>query len=152
MSIHLRKAVSEDSSKVANILIESRRVFLPFAPSAHTDDENRHWVREILIPGGGVIVAYNEAAILGVIATSRQGEFSWIEQLYLDPAYVDRGIGTMMMDHILDVIKKPVRLYTFQENYGARRFYERYGFKAIELSDGQGNEEQCPDILYEFRA
>ncbi|MEH6911249.1 MAG: GNAT family N-acetyltransferase [Oceanicoccus sp.] len=151
MSIYFRKATLADSSKVADILIESRRAFLPFAPSAHTDDENRHWVRATLIPEGGVIVAYKRSAIVGVIATSREGGFSWIEQLYLDPAHVGRGIGTMMMDHILDSIKKPVRLYTFQENYGARRFYERYGFKSIAFSDGQGNEERCPDILYELR-
>jgi ribosomal protein S18 acetylase RimI-like enzyme len=42
-----------------------------------------------------------------------------------------------------------VRLYTFQENTGARRFYERHGFKAVKLTDGHDNEENCPDVLYE---
>jgi hypothetical protein len=31
----------------------------------------------------------------------------------------------------------------------ARRFYERHVFKAVQFSDGQSNEEKCPDVLYE---
>lgn len=39
-----------------------------------------------------------------------------------------------------------------QANVRARRFYERYGFRAIRLSDGRANEEHCPDVLYESAA
>jgi ribosomal protein S18 acetylase RimI-like enzyme len=48
-------------------------------------------------------------------------------------------------------LTSPIRLYTFQENDGARRFYERHGFRAIEFGDGSNNEENCPDVLYEWR-
>ena len=33
----------------------------------------------------------------------------------------------------------------------ASKFYERHGFQAVGYSDGARNEEQCPDILYEWR-
>lgn len=46
----------------------------------------------------------------------------------------------------------PLRLYTFQANHGAMRFYERHDFLAIAFTDGQANEERCPDVLYEHRA
>ncbi len=46
----------------------------------------------------------------------------------------------------------PIRLYTFQANLGARRFYSRHGFVAIEFGDGRANEERCPDVLYELTA
>jgi hypothetical protein len=42
-----------------------------------------------------------------------------------------------------------VRLWCFQANSGARRFYERHGFVAVEFTDGHDNEEGCPDVLYE---
>jgi RimJ/RimL family protein N-acetyltransferase len=42
-----------------------------------------------------------------------------------------------------------LRLYTFQCNEGARRFYERNGFTAVAFGDGSGNEEGEPDIRYE---
>jgi hypothetical protein len=50
------------------------------------------------------------------------------------------------------MLSRPTRVYTFQANSGARRFYERHGFAAIQLTDGQGNEEHCPDVLYELGA
>ena len=42
-------------------------------------------------------------------------------------------------------------VYTFQANAGARRFYERHGFVPVEFTDGQANEERCPDVLYELQ-
>jgi len=47
-------------------------------------------------------------------------------------------------------LKLPIRLRTFQENQGARQFYEQHEFKILELTDGSGNEEHCPDMLYEW--
>jgi hypothetical protein len=29
--------------------------------------------------------------------------------------------------------------------------YESRGFRAIAFGDGAGNEEKCPDVLYEWR-
>ena len=42
-------------------------------------------------------------------------------------------------------------LWTFQKNEGARRFYERHGFDAVELTDGSGNMEREPDVRYAWR-
>jgi hypothetical protein len=50
---------------------------------------------------------------------------------------------------VQSTVPSPVRLYTFQENTGARRFYERHGFVAIQFTNGETNEEHCPDVLYE---
>jgi hypothetical protein len=33
-------------------------------------------------------------------------------------------------------------------NAGARRFYEREGFVAVDSTDGHGNEERAPDVRY----
>ena len=48
------------------------------------------------------------------------------------------------------MLAHPIRLYTFQQNSGSRRFYERHGFGLLRLTDGKDNEERCPDALYEF--
>ena len=42
------------------------------------------------------------------------------------------------------------RLWVFQGNEGARRFYERQGLRLVELTDGSANEEREPDALYEW--
>jgi hypothetical protein len=44
-----------------------------------------------------------------------------------------------------------LRLWVFQKNTPAIRFYTCRGFRLVELSDGSGNEEREPDALYQWR-
>jgi len=105
---------------------------------------------ERLIPSGGVTVAVRSEAILGMMATSRDSGVGWIDQLYLDPPAVGNGLGTRFVERAKLELGSPVRLYTFQANARSRRFYEGHGFQVLELGDGSGNEEHCPDALYEW--
>lgn len=40
----------------------------------------------------------------------------------------------------------------FQRNTGARAFYERHGFVAVDFNDGSRNEEKEPDATYRWTA
>jgi len=146
----LRPASASDASAVADPLLSSRRAFIPYAPIAHSDADVHNWVREQLIPSGAVTVWDHESQITGVLATSQDETAAWIDQLYVLPGFDGRGIGTALLRHAHQQFACPIRLYTFQQNSRARRFYERFGYKAVALSDGQGNEERCPDVLYEL--
>jgi GNAT superfamily N-acetyltransferase len=150
LNIALRPAAAEEACAVAEVMLASRKAFLPYAPSAHSDAEVHQWVSDVLIPSGGVTVACAGALIVGILATSRDAAHSWIDQLYVVPDHVDQGIGSLLLAHALQTLPRPVRLHTFQANHCARSFYERHGFKAIAFTDGQGNEERCPDVLYEL--
>jgi ribosomal protein S18 acetylase RimI-like enzyme len=137
------------------VYLASRKAFVAFAAPAHGDDDVRGWIAKVLIPGGGVSVAADGSSddgIVGMMAVSRHDGVGWIDQLYLHPSVVGRGIGSRFVELAKDSLGSPIRLYTFQENAGARRFYERHGFRAIALSDGSDNEEHCPDVLYEWAA
>ena len=150
----LRAATAADAASVAHVLIETRRELMPFAPSAHSDADVRRWVRDTLIPSGGVTVAVVEDAVAGVLAVSDQAGVAWIDQLYVHPTQVARGIGRILLMHALATLRQPAQpwqLYTFQANHHARAFYERHGFSAVAFSDGAGNEEQRPDVLYRLQ-
>lgn len=123
---------------------------MPYAPFAHPDEEIRTWVASQLVPSGGVMVAELHGQVVAIMATARAETLSWITQMAVDPALVGQGIGSLLLAHAMRTLALPIRLYTFQANLGARRFYERHGFVAIELTDGQANEERCPDVLYEL--
>jgi GNAT superfamily N-acetyltransferase len=112
----------------------------------------RAWVQQHLLPTGDVTVATLDGIVVGVVAVSRGDGYGWIDQMYVHPSLVGQGIGTRLLDHAMAVLPRPIRLYTFQPNLGARRFYERHGFQAVAFSDGRDNEEHCPDVLYELRA
>ncbi len=150
--LNFRTATSTDAEAVSEVYLASWKAFLPFVQRVHTDKAVCRWIRDHLIPSGRVTVAIHGGHIVGMMALSDDGAFGWIDQLYLHPRVVGSGIGTMLLECAKKDLGSPIRLYTFQANTGARRFYERHGFKALAFGDGSGNEEQCPDVLYEWRS
>ncbi len=95
-------------------------------------------------------MAESGEGILGFLAVSREGTHGWIDQLYIDSSAVGLGIGSKLMERAKQILSAPIRLYTFQQNVDARRFYERHGFCVIACSDGSTNEEKTPDMLMEW--
>ncbi len=85
-----------------------------------------------------------------MMALSRDAVLGWIDQLYLHPSAIGRGIGSQLLDRAKQELGPLIRLYTFQANTASRRFYERHGFRSVAFSDGHANEERCPDVLYEL--
>lgn len=149
-SIHLRGATDDDAKRVADILIDSRATFMAYAPSPRTGAEIRTWVAETLVPSGDVLVAERDGRVVAVMATAVESGVSWLTQMAVEPELAGQGIGSILLREALAVLPRPLRLYTFQVNLGARRFYERHGFKVLQLGDGSQNEENCPDVLYEL--
>jgi len=152
VSVASRAATPGDAEQVADVYLRSRKELVAFAPLAHSDEDVRRWIPQRLIPAGRTTVAVVDGAIVGFMSVSAAPECSWITHLYLHPAWIGRGIGTRLLELARRELPPPIRLFTFQANERARIFYERRGFKAVSFSDGSGNEEKCPDVLYEWRA
>ena len=148
----LRAAKVTEARRVAEVLVASRREFLPFAPMVHSVEEVEQWVRTDLISVGAVTVALMGDEIVGVLARSTERETTWVDQLYIHPLHVGQGIGSALLSLAVAAAPASVRLYTFQQNNRARNFYERHGFVAVEFSGGSTNEEKCPDVTYELAA
>ncbi|WNZ25791.1 GNAT family N-acetyltransferase [Leptolyngbya sp. NK1-12] len=149
--LSFRAATQSDAEAIAQVYLSSRKTLVAFAPIAHSDEVVVLWIRNHLIPNHQVIVVEQGHTIIGMMALSVDQETGWIDQLYLHPDFVGQRIGTKLVEYAKNALGSPIRLYTFQENQGAIRFYERQGFKAIQYGDGSGNEENCPDVLYEWR-
>ncbi len=149
--LDFRRATVDDAASVADVYLRSRKELVACAPLVHSDEDVRDWIRRQLIPAGHTTVAVVDGLVVGLLAVSKATDCSWIEQLYLLPAWVGQGIGTRLLELAQSELPPPIRLYTFQRNQRARSFYEGHGFKAIAFGDGSGNEEKCPDILYEWR-
>lgn len=150
MAVELRRAQPGDATEVAAVLITSRRAHLPYLPEPRTEREIRHWIATTVLRTQEVTVAVDGPRMVGILCTKREEGVSWIWQLYLLPGHVGRGTGSLLLAEALARLPRPVRLWCFQRNAGARRFYERHGFKAVRLTDGSDNEERTPDVLYEL--
>ena len=76
-------------------------------------------------------------------------------QLYTDPARTGEGIGAALMEWALAEARDrgcdAIQLSVWSENFGAQRFYQRYGFiKVKDIEFWVGN--QCDhEFLYELR-
>lgn len=148
----IRIANENDSDAIVDLCLTSRKKHMSFAQPAHTEAEIRQWMREELIPNQMVSVLEENAEIKAMIATTEDETGSSISHLFVEAQNVGRGFGGTLLEKAISELKKPIRLYAFQENHRARRFYEKYGFRAIQFTDGSANEEKCPDVLYELKS
>ena len=149
--MRLRRAAAEDADVVAEISTTSRHAAMPTIAWAHTADEVRWWVANVLLPQEEVWVAEAGGAVLGFMALHRSDEGDWISQLYLRPGNWRRGIGSAFVAHAKALRPGGLRLYCFQVNARGRAFYEHHGFVVAGMGDGSENEEREPDILYIWR-
>jgi GNAT superfamily N-acetyltransferase len=140
--VALRPAAGSDARDIARIMRAALGSFA-WMPTVHTPDEDLAFISGTVLPLQRVTVAETGEGIVGFIAV--HGD--WVEQLYIDPAWTGRGIGSRLLTQATAGMTE-VKLHCFQANSGARRFYERHGFTAAKFSDGSENEERLPDIQY----
>ena len=117
----LRPARPADAGQVAEVWLRSFAAALPGVRRAHSDDEVRRWVADVLLPAHDVWVADVDGTVVGVLALAEQRQPDGLQ------------------------------LWTFQADGPARRFYLRHGFTEVERTDGSGNEEHEPDVRYTWR-
>ena len=159
----VRRATAADAEMVADVWLRSFGGALPTVRRAHSDDEVRSWIRDVVVPDretwvatvDGVVVAMMVLAAGGGSAGSNRGDAAGIgeiDQLYVDPSAQGCGLGSRLVEIAKRRFPAGLELWTFQINATAHRFYERHGFVAVDRTDGSGNEEREPDIRYRWRA
>lgn len=76
-------------------------------------------------------------------------------QLYTDGARTGQGIGAALMDWALELAKArghdAIQLSVWSENYGAQKFYQRYGFAKIADIYFMVGTHRDDEFLYELR-
>lgn len=145
---HIRPAEIQDADAIAAVHRASMREAMPWLPDLHTPEEDRAWVAQVVLPHQEVWVAEAAGRIVGVASLDAD---DMLTQLYILPAHQGTGVGSALLETAKAARPGGLRLYAFQRNTRARRFYERCGFVAIAFGDGSGNEEGEPDVLYAWR-
>ena len=145
MTTELRPLNLDEMEDAARVLRRSFDHRLPWLAGLHTPDKDAWFFREILFTENHVWGAIEASKIIGIVAFTS----SWINQLYILPEAQGRGIGSKLLA-IAQADASHLQLWTFQKNTLARQFYEAKGFVAIQQTDGSGNEEKEPDVLYSW--
>jgi GNAT superfamily N-acetyltransferase len=144
--LNLRRAITADAQAIAIVHRTSMRVSLAFLPELHTAQDDLRFFSERFLPANEVWVAEAQGQVVGYVGF----DTDWINHLYVLPEFQGQEIGPQLLAKALSDGRSR-RLWTFQQNTRARRFYEARGFVLIDLTDGAGNEEKTPDALYEWR-
>ena len=140
--VTIREARKHEAGAIAAVFTRSRSL-LSFLPKLHSAEEDRNFIEQVVMVEKTVLVADEGGRLFGFIAFNSE----WIDHLYVDPDHIGQGIGSALLQAAKPTSPR-FRLWTFQRNDGASRFYERHGFAIETMTDGRDNEEKEPDILY----
>lgn len=79
---------------------------------------------------------------------------AFVSQLYCAPAFTGHGLGAALMDWAIAEARSSgagaLQLSVFAENFGAQRFYRRYGFEHVADIDFWVGDHRDDEFLYEL--
>lgn len=110
----------------------------------HDFENHVYFLNNILPERFQIELALIDEEVVGMIAYNDRE----INQLYIHLEYQGFGIGRTLLDKAKAQSSGKLILYTFEVNEKAQRFYENNEFEII--SRGHENEENLPDIQYEW--
>ncbi len=125
----IRKATTEDASRLAEILVFTKR--MNYRPIFQNDPVSFGEIQVLPIALAYLehpqslenIWVYDDAFVKGMIHIER----TQIEELYVDSFFASMGIGTQLIEFALQK-KNADWLWVLEKNDKAIRFYKRRGF------------------------
>ena len=126
---HVRNAAAEDISRIAEILVFSKRTHYR---RIFQDDDFSFGVLQVLSAAQDLqdtpgkiknYWVYDDGFVKGLIHL----EEDEISELYVDPFFEHQGIGSALLDLAFSKILNP-RLWVLEGNDQAIRFYQKHGF------------------------
>jgi GNAT superfamily N-acetyltransferase len=146
--VEIRRAREEEIEPLTRLFIRARNqmAYLPPVP-----DEAGRPIADRIREHEEVWVAEEDGRLLGFLgieASRNLGGAAVLEKIYVEPAEQNRGIGAALLEKAKELRPEGLYLWVFQKNDGARRLYERHGFRLVKLTDGANNMEREPDGLY----
>jgi GNAT superfamily N-acetyltransferase len=140
----IRRATEHDVDAIVGVH-ERIVATMTYLPVVHTHEEHLAWFGARLVDREGWV--WDDEGVRGYMLLADHE----LMHLFLDVGWTGHGIGATLLDHAKSLRPEGFTLWTFQQNEGARRFYERHGLRAIEFGDGSGNDERLPDVKYEWQ-
>jgi GNAT superfamily N-acetyltransferase len=143
----IRRGGADDARAAADLYLRARAAALragSIPAGVHDDDDVRGHFAAHVVEECELWLAEEDGILAGILVL----DADMVDHLYVEPGRTGRRIGSALLAVAKRERPEGLRLWTFQSNAGAQRFYERHGFVAVRRTDGHGNEERAPDVLY----
>ena len=134
--IRLRASTADDLDLTYEITEDAMRSYVERTWGLWDPEDQRRKHADAFTPATHRIVLVGDEAA-GLVALEDLPDHLWLVKLYLRAPYRRRGIGSQLLRDVLAAARaqgKPVRLRVLRVNTGARRLYERHGFRVIDES------------------
>jgi N-acetylglutamate synthase-like GNAT family acetyltransferase len=129
----IRKCRPKDFQAIHSIINDAATAYKSVIPSDRyhepymSEDELSHEIED-----GVVFWGYEEGGTLvGVMGIQDVKDVTLIRHAYVRTAHRGRGIGGILLEHLLSMAKRPVLIGTWAAATWAISFYEKYGFKVV---------------------
>ena len=141
MNVKFIKAIDADAAEISQIL-EDWAASNREIPLVHNVEERADYGRWLL-EHTRVTMIHNSSGVVGFLALEKH----IIQGLYIKKDFQGFGFGQAAIIFAQKQFEE-LRLWVFQSNIGAQKFYQRLGFQIVEKSDGEDNDYKLPDIFY----
>lgn len=127
--IGIRAAGDGDGPRCAEIFLQGRRKAFPWQPADRFGLEDYYdCVRD-----EEVVVAEIDGTIVGFVSIDPSERF--IDALFIDESWCNRGIGSALLREALHRLKGSAQLACAARNAAARAFYEHKGWVPVHPAD-----------------
>ena len=129
--IEFKQAKAEDADIIYRLCIENVDAYEDTASFDY--GKVKDWIkRKINKFTDEYVRIYKDGAVCGYYRVCKDGEEYELDDFYLFEEYRGKGIGTYVMNHILDDNVGDFFLYVFKRNTAALGLYQKFGFTVRE--------------------
>lgn len=154
MEIITRVYEPRDLTEIVKLWYRTWHSLFPDIKHPHSYDVWEKRFHDELVSKGETWVAEVESQIVGFIVVFKNTcelrgiKVDELNQIFVDPLYQNRGIGTVLLKKAQGICPQGLTLKTLQSNTKACLFYEKHGFAAGKMSINEINGQ--PNIEYSW--
>lgn len=156
----VRKAITQDISRIAEIIVFGKRV--AYRPIFNNDNVSFNDLLVINLfeeyrnnpTSLENMLVYDDGIVKGVINRIFVEDAVEICEFYVEPFFKGNGIGKKLIQHVISEArmknKRKIFLWVIEDNLSARKFYENNGFTASGetcLIEGTTKTDMCYELI-----
>jgi N-acetylglutamate synthase-like GNAT family acetyltransferase len=133
MSNMIRKAVADDLAQIQNVINDAAIAYKGIIPSDRWHEPYMS-TEELAaqIAEGVIFYCYvDDGTIVGVMGIQDKAEVNLIRHVYVRTQQRKQGIGTQLLQQLVDTSGKPILIGTWKAAAWAIKFYEKHGFRLV---------------------
>ena len=133
----IRIAVADDFAQIHEVINDAAIAYKGIIPSDRWHDP--YMSREELaaqIAEGVIFSCYvDDGTVVGVMGIQDKAEVNLIRHAYVRTRQRKKGIGTRLLQELIDTSGKPILIGTWSAAVWAIRFYEKHAFELVSAED-----------------